>query len=177
MKKLMKRLILSLTVAGTLAGTLSIVSANAQASAKVYNISETTSSDGTHYFTVDGKYYTPEAYAAWEATLPYNKYGYDSAKLKATKNKSGKSIKVTGKVKVLNPNLAKKHQATYVRIKTYKGNQYAKLTKSMTFSKTVKVPKAKSISVQAGYYSSAKKNGKTVKTFHVTGLSEKVTVK
>jgi len=177
MKASTKLLTLGLMITTMVSGAVVTSPATAQAKEKMIHVTETTSTDGTHYFTVDGKYYTPEAYAAWEADVPYNKFGYESAKLAAKKTKSGKSVTVSGKVKVLNSKLAKQHKATYVRIKTYKGYKYAKLSKALTFNKTVKAPKAKTVSAQAGYYSYKKQHGKTVKTFHVWGMNEKAKVK
>ncbi|MFC6163151.1 hypothetical protein ACFP3T_00410 [Lactiplantibacillus dongliensis] len=174
MNKIIKRLTLGLATVAMLGGALTSLPATAQA-AKSYKVTETTGTDGTHYFTVDGKHYTPAQFAAWEASFP--KDGYDIAHLKAKKTKNRRSIKVTGKVKISNTNLAKQHKATYVRIKTYKGNQYAKLTKSKTFSKTIEAPKAKTVTVQPGYYRTVKKQGKIVKHFHVWGAKKKTTVK
>ncbi|MFC6179849.1 hypothetical protein [Lactiplantibacillus daowaiensis] len=182
MKKIMKRVSLGLVTIGMLMGSLSVTPSMAQASSnttvETHKITETTG-DGEHYFTVDGKYYTPEEYAAWEAaqTASNNTYVYNVKKLTAKKSKSGKSVKVTGKVVATAADSGNLHKATYVRIKTYKGYKYAKLTKSMTFSKTIAAPKAKTVMVRPGYYKSTKKNGKTVKVFQVWGANKKVTVK
>lgn len=81
-------------------------------------------------------------------------------KLTAKKTASKKYVKVKGTV-----DLGKK--ANYARIKTYKGNRYAKL-KSHKFSKKVYAPKAKKVSVAVGHYVHGHFSRVTpVKTVHV----------
>jgi len=171
--------IIGVVLMATMLGVVSEDSTSVQAKEKIHHVSETidTGETGvTHYYTIDGKYYTPEAYAAWEAKRVGKKYGYDSAEMFATKSKSGKYVVMTGRIEVLNAKEAKQHKATYVRIKTYKGYKSAKLTKKLTFKKTLKAPKAKTVSVQAGYYSKTKTK-KNKKTFHKLSTVTEVVVK
>ncbi|MFD1421643.1 hypothetical protein [Lactiplantibacillus songbeiensis] len=168
--------IIEVALAATMLGVVSMTSTTAQAKGETetHSVTETTEADGTHYYTIDGKHYTPKAYATWEAKQVNKRYGYDSAVVFAKKSKSGKSVVVTGNFEVLNAKEAKQHKATYVRFKTYKGYQSAKLTQKLTFKKTIKAPKAKTVSIQAGYYSKTKKKGKV---FHKVSTVAQIVVK
>ncbi|QMU07279.1 hypothetical protein [Levilactobacillus suantsaii] len=99
------------------------------------------------------------------------KYAYKVTNLKATKTKSGKYIKVTGKIKVSTKSLANKHHAKWARIHLYKGaDKYARLTKKMTFSKAIKRYNAKHVYVKAAYKTKNQKkstNKQAVYTNHM----------
>lgn len=74
---------------------------------------------------------------------------------------SKKYVKVTG-----HATLHKK--ANYAHIKTYKGYRYAKLSNKGNFSKKIYAPKAKTVKVNAGYYSHGHFSAVTAaKTVHV----------
>jgi len=118
-------------------------------------------------------------YAVNNVTIPtYTKvkYGYQVSRLSATK--TGKTLKVNGKV-ATTKNTAK-HAAKYVIITDYKGKSHAKLTKNQTFKKTLnKRSAAKHVSVAAAYRTknSKQKNGKTTYTYHALSAKKHVAVK
>lgn len=79
-----------------------------------------------------------------------NKYAYQFKKVKAKRTKSGKKVTVTGKLRISNYDLAF-NRANRVQILTPHGMTYAKVTKKLTFKKTVKT-KAKKVHLRAGHY-------------------------
>lgn len=88
------------------------------------------------------------------------KHSYIS-KLSVKKTGSKKYVKVTGTAKLYK-------SANYAHIHTYKGYRYVKLSSKHTFSKTIYAPKAKTITVNAGYYSHGHYKAVTsTKTAHV----------
>lgn len=79
----------------------------------------------------------------------------------SVKKVSKKYVKVTGSAKLYK-------SAKYVRVNTYKGNKYAKLSSKHNFSKSVYAPKAKTVKVTVGNYSHGHFSSVTsTKTVHV----------
>lgn len=79
-----------------------------------------------------------------------NKYAYQFKQVKAKRTKSGKKVTVTGRLRISNYDLAF-NRANRVQILTPHGMTYAKVTKKLTFKKTVKT-KAKKVHLRAGHY-------------------------
>ncbi|HBF74920.1 MAG TPA: hypothetical protein DDW71_06655 [Lactobacillus sp.] len=83
------------------------------------------------------------------------------SKLSVKKTSSKKYVKTTGSAKLYK-------SAKYVRVHTYKGNGYAKLSSKHNFSKTVYAPKAKTVKVTVGNYSHGHFTSVTsTKTVHI----------
>ncbi|TGD19543.1 hypothetical protein [Levilactobacillus suantsaiihabitans] len=81
-----------------------------------------------------------------------NRWTYKLTNVKAKRSKSGKTLKVSGKLVVTNIPLSVFTPAKKVKITTKNGIKYAKLTKKLTFKKTFKIKKkVKKVTLRAGY--------------------------
>lgn len=172
----LRQLVSGLLVTVTL-GAVVVESPGTVAQAKQQKVSSVeTVVDGKTIVTYKGQTYTPRQAAKLglitQNGVKENRWTYKLTNVKAKRTKSGKSLKVSGKLVVTNIPLSVFTPAKQVRIITKNGIKYAKLTKKLTFKKTFKTKKnVKKVTLRAGY------TGKSgLKAFTVLSANKSVKV-
>jgi len=144
-----------LLVALSLGGALATVSTTAQAKPQPVQAT-VTEVNGKKVVMYNGKQYTLKQGVELGLTsdssvkAKENRWTYKLTNVKAKRTKSGKSVKVSGKLTVTNIPLSVFTPAKNVQIVTANGVKLAKVTKQLTFSQVVKT-KAKKLTLRAGY--------------------------
>lgn len=167
----------ALLVMTTLGASLAVVTT---AQAKPQAVSATESDDGNGHKSVT---YQGRTYSVTQAVklglisdssvnAKENRWAYQLTKVKVKRTKSKKSVKVTGKLVVTNIPLSVFTPAKKVMISTGGAPKYAKLSKRLTFSRTVKT-KAKKVNLRAGYWVKVKGH----KSFFVLSANKNYKVK
>jgi len=155
--------LLAVTTLGTsfVVGTVGIT---AQAKAQTVKVTET-KMNGKRTITYNGQQYTPVQAVKLgllsdnAVNAKENRWTYKLANVHVKRTKSGKSVKVTGKLVVTNIPLSVFTPAKQVQISTHNDAKFAPVTKKLTFSKVVKTT-AKKVNIRAGYHGKVK--GKSV---------------
>lgn len=177
--KIKTNLVLGLVATGLLMGGLTTTAAQAKTTTPKLNVTQTTVGNQTT-ITVNGK-----AYSRTKAIklgliedptgkIKANRYAYGFTKLKAQRTKSGKKVKVTGKLVVTNLSIGQFNHPSVVAVQVGSRRTYAKLTKHLTFSKTL-TTKAKKLHLTAENYTHVK--GQSGKALITLSGRKAVTVK
>ncbi|MFC6290577.1 hypothetical protein [Levilactobacillus angrenensis] len=163
----LRQIVSGLLVAVTLGGVV-VASPGTVAQAKKKVVTTTQSVvDGKTVYTYNGQNYTPRQAAKLglitKNGVKENRWAYKLTNVKAKRSKSGKTLKISGKLVVTNIPISVFTPAKQVQIITKNGLKHAKLTKKLTFKKTFKIKKkVKKVTLRAGY------TGKTrLKAFNV----------
>ncbi|WP_125681952.1 hypothetical protein [Levilactobacillus yonginensis] len=172
---LMKSGLTSLLVVLSLGGGLITASTTAQAKSLEVTI---TDDSGKQTVTYNGKKYTAEQAVKLglivdkTVNAKENRWAYQVTNVKAKRTKSGKSVKVSGKLKVTNIRTSVFTPAKNVQISVGNTTKLAKLSKKLTFSQVVKT-KAKKLKLRAGYTEKIKGH----KSFTVLSANKQFKVK
>lgn len=152
LRQIVSGLLVTVTLGGIVVASPGTV---AQAQKRVVKATQSVV-DGKTFWTYNGQAYTPRQAAKLglinESGVKENRWTYKLTNVKAKRSKSGKTLKVSGKLVVTNIPLSVFTPAKKVKITTKNGIKYAKLTKKLTFKKTFKIKKkVKKVTLQAGY--------------------------